>query len=46
MKGKRYTSEQIIYALKRVEGGEKASEVCRQMGVSEGNSSGGPSPIG
>lgn len=35
MKGKRYTSEQIIYALKRVEGGEKAAEVCRQMGVSE-----------
>ena len=35
MKGKRYSNEQIIYALKRVEGGEKASEVCRQMGVSE-----------
>ena len=30
MKGKRYTSEQIIYALKRVEGGEKASEVSVQ----------------
>ena len=35
MKGKGYTSEQIIYALKRVDGGEKAAEVCRQMGVSE-----------
>lgn len=35
MKGKRYSNEQIVYALKRVEGGEKASEVCRQMGVSE-----------
>ena len=35
MKGKRYSNEQIIYALKRVEGGEKASEVCREMGVSE-----------
>ena len=35
MKGKRYNNEQIIYALKRVEGGEKASEVCREMGVSE-----------
>jgi putative transposase len=29
------SSEQIIYALKRVEGGEKAAEVCRKMGVSE-----------
>lgn len=35
MKGKRYSNEQIVYALKRVESGEKASEVCRQMGVSE-----------
>lgn len=35
MKGKRFRNEQIIYALKRVEGGEKAREVCRQMGVSE-----------
>lgn len=29
MKGKRFSNEQIIYALKRVEGGEKAREVCR-----------------
>lgn len=36
MKGKRYSNEQIVYALKRVEAGERASEVCRQMGVSEG----------
>lgn len=35
MKGKRYSKEQVIYALKRVEGGEKAVEVCRQVGVSE-----------
>jgi putative transposase len=35
MKGKRFSQEQIIYALKRVEGGEKPREVCRQMGVSE-----------
>lgn len=34
MKGKRYSNEQIVYALKRVEGGETATEVCRQMGVS------------
>jgi len=35
MKQRRYSNEQIVYALKRVEGGEKAAEVCRQMGVSE-----------
>jgi len=35
MSGKRHSKEQIIYALRRVEGGEKAVEVCRQMGVSE-----------
>ena len=35
MKGKRYSSQQIIYELKRVAGGEKAAEECRQMGVSE-----------
>ena len=35
MKGKRCSNEQIIYALKRVEGGEKVSEVCRELGVSE-----------
>jgi putative transposase len=34
MKHRRHSNEQIIYALKRVEGGEKAAEVCRQM-VSE-----------
>ena len=35
MKGKRYSNEQDIYALKRVEAGAKANEVCRQLGVSE-----------
>lgn len=35
MKQKRYSSEQIVYALKRVEGGEKAAEICREMGISE-----------
>lgn len=35
MKGKRYSHEQIVYALKRVEAGAKANEVCRQLGVSE-----------
>ena len=35
MKRRKYSNEQIVFALKRVESGEKASEVCRQMGVSE-----------
>ena len=35
MKQKRYSNEQIVYALKRVQAGEKAAEGCRQMGISE-----------
>lgn len=35
MKRSRYTPEQIIYALKQVESGEKAVDLCRKMGVSE-----------
>ena len=35
MRTRKYSNEQIVYALKRVEGGEKASQVCREMGVSE-----------
>jgi putative transposase len=35
MKKNRYSPEQIIYALKQGEGGEKAVEICRKMGVSE-----------
>jgi putative transposase len=35
VKRKRYTEEQIIYALKQAESGIPAAEVCRQMGVSE-----------
>ena len=35
MKKSRYTSEQIIYALKQVEGGEKVSDICRKLGISE-----------
>lgn len=34
-KGKRYKEEQIIYALRQVEGGRKIAEVCRELGVSE-----------
>ncbi len=35
MRGKRYSQEQIVYALKRVEAGAKGGEVCRELGVSE-----------
>jgi len=35
MKKSRYSPEQIIYALKQVEAGEKAVDICRKMGVSE-----------
>ena len=35
MKPKRYTEEQIIYALKQVEAGTKVAEITRTMGVSE-----------
>ena len=34
MKGKRYSQEQKVYALKQVEAGGQAVEVCRQLGVS------------
>jgi len=32
---KRYTEEQIVQALKRVEQGTTIKELCRDMGVSE-----------
>jgi putative transposase len=35
MKTKRFSEEQILYALRQTEGGEKATEVCRKMGISE-----------
>jgi transposase-like protein len=35
MKRKRYTEEQIVYALKQAENGTKIAELCRTMGVSE-----------
>jgi putative transposase len=35
MKQKRYSEEQIVYALKQAEAGQKISDLCRQMGVSE-----------
>lgn len=35
MKRKRFTEEQIIKALKEVDGGAEARDVCRRMGVSE-----------
>ena len=35
MRKSRFTQEQIAYALRQVEGGAVATEVCRKMGVSE-----------
>lgn len=35
MKGKRYSEEQIVYALKQAESGVKVSELIRTMGISE-----------
>jgi putative transposase len=35
MPGKGHSEEQIVYALRQVEGGKKVSEVCREMGVSQ-----------
>lgn len=35
MSGKRYSEEQIIFAVKQAEGGVAPKEICRQMGVSE-----------
>ena len=35
MKGKRFTDEQITYALRPAEGGTRVADVCRQLGVSE-----------
>jgi putative transposase len=35
MKRSRYTEEQIAYALKQMDSGIPAIEVCRKMGISE-----------
>ncbi len=35
MKRKRYRAEQIVYALRQVESGSAAVEICRKLGVSE-----------
>jgi putative transposase len=35
MKRKRFTEEQIAYALRQAEGGTPIAEVCRKLGVSE-----------
>ena len=35
MKRKKFSEEQIIKALKRVEAGEQAKTVCRELGVHE-----------
>jgi len=35
MKKKRYTDEQIAYALRQAEAGTKVTELCRELGVSQ-----------
>ena len=35
MKRRRFTEEQIAYALRQSESGKKAAEICREIGVSE-----------
>jgi putative transposase len=35
MPRKGHTEEQIIYALRQVEGGKKVGDICREMGVSQ-----------
>jgi len=35
MKRRRFTEEQIAYALRQAESGKTAAEVCREVGVSE-----------
>ena len=35
MKRKRYTDEQIAFALRQAEGGTAVEEICRKLGVSE-----------
>jgi hypothetical protein len=35
MRLKRRRSEAIVHALHQVEGGEKVTEVCRRLGISE-----------
>ena len=34
MPQKGHSEEQIVYALRQVEGGKKVSEICRELGVS------------
>jgi putative transposase len=38
MKRSKFSEEQIAYALRQVEAGTPASDVCRQLGVSEATS--------
>ena len=35
MKRKRYTDEQIAFALRQAENGTTVEEICRKLGVSE-----------
>ena len=34
MPRKGHSEEQIVYALRQIEGGKKVSDICREMGIS------------
>ena len=36
MKRSRFSEEQIIAAIKRQESGQKAADICRELGISQG----------
>lgn len=35
MPGKKHTEEQIIYALRQAEAGNKVADICRELGISQ-----------
>jgi hypothetical protein len=45
MRKKRFTDEQIAFALRQAEAGTAVGEICRKMGVSEATSSMDGSPV-
>ena len=46
MKRSKFTEEQIIKAIKRQEAGEKTTDICRDLGISQGTFYKGKSKFG